>query len=57
MGCIGCQGAPDRVHVVEPFLDPEVQTDICDRFGLLDGLPRYRCRSTRRITTTVGHLW
>jgi uroporphyrinogen decarboxylase len=36
--CIRRQGTPERVHVIELFLDPEVQTAICDRYDLLDGL-------------------
>ena len=31
-------GTPRRVHFIELFLDREVQTAICERFGLLDGL-------------------
>jgi uroporphyrinogen decarboxylase len=29
---------PRRVHFIELFLDPEVSSAVCDRFGLLDGL-------------------
>ena len=36
--CIERQETPDRVHFIELFLDAEVQTAICDRFDLLDGL-------------------
>ena len=32
------QGTPERVHVIELFLDREVQTAICRRYHLLDGL-------------------
>ena len=33
--CIRREGAPDRVHFIELLLDPEVQQEICDRYGLL----------------------
>jgi uroporphyrinogen decarboxylase len=36
--CVARQGTPDRVHFIELFLDAEVQTAICGRFDLLDGL-------------------
>ena len=36
--CIARKRTPDRVHFMELFLDSEVQTAICDRFGLLHGL-------------------
>ena len=36
--CIRRQGAPDRVHHFELFLDQEIQTAVCKQFGLLDGL-------------------
>jgi len=36
--CIKRKGTPNRVHFIELFLDGEVQTAICSRFGLLDGL-------------------
>ena len=36
--CIGREGTPERVHFIELFLDPEVQTAICERYGLLRGL-------------------
>lgn len=32
------EGTPDRVHVMELFVDPEVQDAIADRFGPADGL-------------------
>src|SRR5919204_2903053 len=31
---------PRRVHFIELFLDAEVQTAICERFNLLEGLDR-----------------
>ncbi len=36
--CIRREGTPDRVHVIELFLDPEVQVEVCRRYNLLDGL-------------------
>jgi len=38
VACILRQGTPRRVHFIELFLDGEVQTAICERFGLLEGL-------------------
>jgi len=36
--CIMRQGTPRRVHFIELFLDPEVQSAICQRYDLLQGL-------------------
>ena len=36
--CVLRQGAPDRVHHIELFLDVEMQDAVCARFGVLDGL-------------------
>jgi uroporphyrinogen decarboxylase len=36
--CIQRTGTPARVHFIELFLDPEVQTAICEEFGLLHDL-------------------
>jgi uroporphyrinogen decarboxylase len=36
--CIQREGTPDRVHVIELFLDAEVQTEICRRYALLESL-------------------
>ena len=36
--CILREGEPQRVHFIELFLDAEVQTAVCERYGLLDGL-------------------
>jgi uroporphyrinogen decarboxylase len=36
--CIERRGTPARVHFIELVLDPEVQSAICRRFGLLEGL-------------------
>jgi uroporphyrinogen decarboxylase len=38
LSCIERRGQPDRVYFIELLWDEEVQTAICDRFGLLDGL-------------------
>ena len=38
LSCIERRGTPDRVYFIELLWDEEVQTAICDRFGLLDGL-------------------
>jgi len=38
IGCIRREGTPSRVHIIELFLDLEVQAAICERFGLLEGL-------------------
>jgi len=36
--CIRREGTPDRVYVIELFLDAEVQAAICERYDLLTGL-------------------
>jgi uroporphyrinogen decarboxylase len=36
--CIMRQGTPARTHYIELFIDPEVQTAICDRYQLLQNL-------------------
>ncbi|MHC4200576.1 MAG: hypothetical protein ACYSU0_11335, partial [Planctomycetota bacterium] len=38
--CILREGTPARVHVIELFLDGEVQDEIATRYGVLDGLDR-----------------
>ncbi len=38
--CILREGTPARVHVIELFLDVEVQDEIARRYGVLDGLDR-----------------
>jgi uroporphyrinogen decarboxylase len=38
VSCIRREGTPQRVHFIELFLDAEVQTAVCDLYGLLDGL-------------------
>jgi uroporphyrinogen decarboxylase len=38
LSCIERWGTPDRVYFIELLWDEEVQTAICDKFGLLDGL-------------------
>lgn len=40
VSCIKRRGTPDRVHFIELLWDKEVQTAICERFSLLDGLTR-----------------
>ncbi|MBI3947636.1 MAG: uroporphyrinogen-III decarboxylase-like protein [Armatimonadetes bacterium] len=36
--CIRREGTPRRVHHIELLLDAEIQTAVCERFGLLAGL-------------------
>jgi hypothetical protein len=36
--CVRREGSPDRVHIIELFLDKEVKQALCERFGLTDGL-------------------
>jgi uroporphyrinogen decarboxylase len=36
--CIERKGTPDRVYLIELLWDEEIQTTICDRYGLSDGL-------------------
>jgi uroporphyrinogen decarboxylase len=36
--CIERRATPERVYFIELFLDPEVKTAICERFGLVDAL-------------------
>ncbi len=36
--CVSRQGRPERVHILELYLDGEIKQAICDRFDLLDGL-------------------
>ena len=38
VACIQRERTPGRVHYIELFLDAEVQTAVCERFHLLDGL-------------------
>lgn len=38
VACIRRERMPGRVHYIELFLDAEVQTAVCERFHLLDGL-------------------
>ena len=57
--CILRQGTPARVHVIELFLDPEVQDAVCQRFDLLDGLdpvdPTYDWKRQVRIQRFLGY--
>lgn len=36
--CILRKGTPRRVHFIELLLDPEVQNEVCARYGLTEGL-------------------
>jgi uroporphyrinogen decarboxylase len=57
--CILRRGTPRRVHVIELFLDGEVQDAVCARFGLLDGLnpadPAYALQRQIRIQRFLGY--
>src|SRR5512146_1452724 len=57
--CIERRGAPDRVHVFELYLDPEIQAAICDRYDVLDGLnatdPHYELRRQIRLQSFLGY--
>ena len=57
--CILRQGTPARVHVIELFLDLEVQDAVCQRFNLLEGLdpadPAYGWRRQVRIQRFLGY--
>ncbi|MBI5093239.1 MAG: hypothetical protein HZB26_12465 [Candidatus Hydrogenedentes bacterium] len=57
--CIQRRGTPSRVHHIELFLDPEVQTAICDRFNVLDGLnpddPFYEQRKQIALQSFLGY--
>lgn len=57
--CIQRQGTPDRVHVIELFLDAEVQAALCEEFGLLDGLheddPYFELQRQIRIQRFLGY--
>lgn len=57
--CLKRQGTPQRVHVFELMIDPEVQNALCDRFRLLDGLdsadPYYTEKRTIRLQRFLGY--
>ncbi len=57
--CIMRKGTPRRVHNIELFLDEEVKTLICSRFGLCDGLdpdgPAYFYEREIRIQRFLGY--
>jgi uroporphyrinogen decarboxylase len=57
--CIRRQGTPQRVHHIELFLDPEIQTALCERFDVLDGLsagdPYYAQKRLVRIQRFLGY--
>ena len=38
VACIRREGTPRRVHIMELFLDAEVQDALCARYGLIDRL-------------------
>jgi uroporphyrinogen decarboxylase len=40
LACLRRQGTPDRVHVMELFLDGDVKPPLIERFGLAEGLCR-----------------
>lgn len=53
------EGTPSRVHYLELFLDAEVQKEIYERWGLLDGLdeddPHYNDRAFIRLYRFLGY--
>ncbi len=57
--CIRRDGMPSRVHYIELFLDGEVQTAICDRYDLLQGLdpgdPYFEQKRQVRIQRFLGY--
>ena len=38
--CICRNGTPDRLHIIELFLDDEIKTAICDKYVPLEGLSK-----------------
>ena len=59
VNCILRTGTPRRVHHIELFLDPEIQADICENFGLLDGLdsedPGFARQRAVRLQRFLGY--
>lgn len=57
--CIRRQGQPARVHVIELYLDPEVQAEIGRRYGVLDGLsgddPHFELKKQVRLQRLLGY--
>ena len=57
--CIRRSGTPERVHFIELFLDREVQTAICERFDLLEGMdpddPFYAQKAQIRLQRFLGY--
>jgi uroporphyrinogen decarboxylase len=57
--CIRREGTPSRVHFIELFLDAEVQTAVCERFGLLYDLdsadPYFEQKRQVRIQRFLGY--
>jgi uroporphyrinogen decarboxylase len=59
LACILRKGTPRRVHVIELFLDWEVQEELARRFHLLDGLraddPHFMQQRAVRIQRFLGY--
>ena len=57
--CIRRDGEPERVHVIELFLDGEVQDEICRRYDVLEGLseedPFFECRKQIALQRFLGY--
>jgi len=57
--CIRREGTPKRVHVIELFLDPEVQEEICRRYDVLKGLdpndPFFEYRRQIALQSFLGY--
>ena len=57
--CIRRQGTPARVHFIELLMDAEVQTAICDRYGLVDELdpgdPYFAQKRLVRLQRFLGY--
>lgn len=50
---------PERVHYFELYLDPEIQSAICERYNVLDGLmpgePHYELSKQIRLQSFLGY--
>lgn len=59
LDCLERRGTPARIHHFELMLDPEIQTSLCERFQLLDGLdpadPFYPEQRTIRLQRFLGY--
>lgn len=57
--CIRRQGEPKRAHFFELYLDPEIQQEICSRYGVLEGLtpgePHFELRKQIRLQSFLGY--